>query len=193
MPWNGSPTEGLLCGDAIITTTLPLSIYSSQSSPSLSRSLSLSLSLSLSVSLSDSPYWMPNALKGEGQQKNRKHTKPAVSGFRLREKHSTCPGSYTDCFSEVGKLHYIPPLWHATNQFPWRKTALYCICMVDIGGCHFRAVLLRATHDWNTARHFCGRSLQAPGSSSHQDSCLQPQVLLHPHFETVKRLLKTCH
>ena len=33
---NAGPAEGLLCGDAIITTTLPLSIYSSQSSPSLS-------------------------------------------------------------------------------------------------------------------------------------------------------------
>lgn len=41
---NASPTEGLLCGDAIITTTLPLSIYRSQSSPPLS------------LSLSDSPY-----------------------------------------------------------------------------------------------------------------------------------------
>lgn len=45
---SASPAEGLLCGDAIITTTLPPSIYSSQSA--------LSLSLSLSVSLSHSPF-----------------------------------------------------------------------------------------------------------------------------------------
>lgn len=40
---NTSPTKGLLCGDAIITTTLPLSIYSSQGSVDLSLCLLQSL------------------------------------------------------------------------------------------------------------------------------------------------------
>lgn len=84
---NGSPAEGLLCSDAIITTTLPLSIYSSQSS----------LSPSLSVSLSDSPYSVPKALKGEGQKKTNQQLVFSNSG------RNTAP---VPDFSAIAKFIY---------------------------------------------------------------------------------------
>lgn len=66
--------QGLECvggDDAITTTALPLSIYSSQSS----------LSLSVSVSLSDSPYSMQNAFVG-GVGKEKTEGLTSSQGFQ---------------------------------------------------------------------------------------------------------------